>query len=71
MTLREAVNAVNTFGRVSQLSGRKSFVQSSSLVRAMLESLKMILAKPKVRKEPVTADMSGQLRQFSTAAALV
>lgn len=55
-----AQEAVNAIGWVSQLAGQESIVQSP-LVRATLAGLKRSLAKLKVRKEPVTADMLAAL----------
>ena len=51
--VEEAVNAV---GWVHQLAGYPA-VSGSPFVRIVLEGLQCKLAKPKVRKEPVTSDM--------------
>ena len=51
--VQEAVNAI---GWVHQLSGLDPVTQSP-FVQATLAGLKRILAKPKVRKEPVTVNM--------------
>ena len=51
--VEEAVNAV---GWVHQLAGYPA-VSGSPFVRIVLEGLQRKLAKPKVRKEPVTSDM--------------
>ena len=48
--------AVNTVGWVHQLAGYPA-VSGSPFVRMVLEGLQRKLAKPKVRKEPVTSDM--------------
>ena len=48
--------AVNAIGWVHQLSGLDSVTQAT-FVQATLTGLKRILAKPKVKKEPVTVDM--------------
>ena len=55
--VEEAVNAV---GWVHQISGLPS-ISASPFVRATLLGLQRNLAKPKVRKEPVTADMLSPL----------
>ena len=55
--VQEAVNAVSW---VHQLSGRDPVAQSP-FVQATLAGLKRILAKPKVKKEPVTVDMLAML----------
>ena len=57
--VQEAVNAV---GWVNQLAGREPIAQSA-LVRATLAGLKRALAKPKVKKEPVTVEMLTALVQ--------
>ena len=48
--------AVNVIGWVHQLAGYPA-VSGSPFVRMVLEGLQHRLAKPKVRKEPVTSDM--------------
>ena len=48
--------AVNAIGWVHQLSGRPSLTESP-FVRATLSGLQRKLAKPKIRKEPITTDM--------------
>ena len=52
--------AVNVIGWVHQLSGLDPVTQSP-FVQATLAGLKRILAKPKVKKEPVTVDMLATL----------
>lgn len=54
--------AVNAIGWVHQISGF-SPIAESPFVRATLSGLQRRLAKPKVRKEPVTADMLSALVQ--------
>ena len=56
-SVEEAVNAV---GWVHQIFGLPS-ISASPFVRATLAGLQRNLAKPKVRKEPVTADMLSAL----------
>ena len=57
--VQEAVNAISW---VNQLAGREPISQSP-LVQATLAGLKRELSKPKVRKEPVTAEMLTTLVQ--------
>ncbi len=57
--VEEAVNAVSW---IQQLSGVAS-VSESSFVRATMDGLKRKLAKPKLKKEPVTTDMLAALVQ--------
>ena len=52
--------AVNSVGWIHQISGLPS-ISASPFVRATLAGLQRNLAKPKVRKEPVTADMLSAL----------
>ena len=52
--------AVNAIGWVHQLSGRPSLTESP-FVRATLSGLQRKLAKPKIRKEPITTDMLATL----------
>ena len=55
VAVEEAVHALTWLHELvglQQLGGCRS-----PLVKSMVEGLKWILAKPKVRKEPVTADM--------------
>ena len=51
--VEEAVNAV---GWVHQLGGQQP-IAASPFVRAALEGFQRMLAKPKIRKEPITAEM--------------
>ena len=51
--VEEAVHALSWLHGLAGLQP----LGASSLVKAMLEGLRCILAKPKVRKEPVTADV--------------
>lgn len=55
--IEEAVNAV---GWINQIAGRKP-IASPPIVRATLAGLQRILAKPKVKKEPVTVDILQKL----------
>ena len=58
---RSAVEeAVNALSWAHQLAGQPS-ISASAFVRATLAGLQRKLAKPKVRKEPVTADMLSTL----------
>ena len=52
--------AVNSVGWVHQLAGYPA-VSESPLVRIVLDGLQRKLAKPKVRKEPMTTDMMSTL----------
>ena len=52
--------AVNAIGWVHQLSGRPP-IAASPFVRATLAGLQRKLAKPKIRKEPITTDMLAML----------
>lgn len=52
--------AVNAIGWVHQLSGQPP-IAASPFVRATLAGLQHTLAKPRIRKEPITADMLSAL----------
>ena len=66
-TVEKAVNAV---GWVHQLSGYPTLAESP-FVRIVLDGLQRNLAKPKVRKEPVTTDMlSALVASFDMAPSL-
>ena len=53
-TVHEAVNAISW---VNQLAGHSPIAGSPPLVSATLAGLKRALAKPKVKKEPITVEM--------------
>ena len=65
--VEEAVNAV---GWIHQLSGIPP-ISGSSFVRATMDGLRRKLAKPKVKKEPVTLDMlSALVRRLTPTSSL-
>ena len=61
-SLSAVQEAANAIGWVNQLSGREPIAQSP-LVQATLAGVKRNLAKPKIKKEPVTVDMLAALVQ--------
>ena len=65
--VEEGVNAVSWLHLLSGLTP----INESSFVRAMMEGLKRMLAKPKIKKEPVTVGMLSAMADIHLVASLL